>query len=379
MPRASIIISSFNYAPYLRQAIDSALAQTETDTQVIVVDDGSSDESPSIIRSYGQRIVPVFKPNGGQASALNAGFERSSGQVVLFVDSDDALLPHAVRDASAELGEGIAKVHWKMLEFGTSGKQTGRLVPAGSDIHLARGDIRAELLAHGPRSMTHVWPPTSGNAFAREYLQQVMPIPQARYVTCPDIYLCGLAPLYGRIARIDEPLSMWRLHASNNSHRQQFERRIDSYIRLWDDCCQDVAAHARRLGFAADPEKWIGESWWRRIAHAIEDLRRVLPAAQPFVLVDGDQWACSALDDRPAMPLFERDGQSQGCPGDDPSALAELDRQHRRGARAVAFAWPAFWWLDHYPRLARRLRDHCTCLLENDRLVVFDLEGYSRG
>ena len=70
----TVLINNHNYARYLREATDSALEQTYPRTEVVVVDDGSTDESTEVIRSYGDRIVPVFKSNGGQASAFNAGF-----------------------------------------------------------------------------------------------------------------------------------------------------------------------------------------------------------------------------------------------------------------------------------------------------------------
>src|SRR5687768_16888627 len=85
----SIIINNFNYADYLGAAIDSALRQEYAHLEVIVVDDGSSDRSQDVIASYASRITAIFKSNGGQASALNAGFAASWGDVILFLDSDD--------------------------------------------------------------------------------------------------------------------------------------------------------------------------------------------------------------------------------------------------------------------------------------------------
>src|SRR5437870_10165188 len=98
-PLVSIIINNYNYGRFLREAIDSALAQTAPNVEVIVVDDGSTDNSAAIIAGYGNRVVPMFKTNGGQTSALNAGFARSTGDVVLFLDADDVLLPTAVEKA----------------------------------------------------------------------------------------------------------------------------------------------------------------------------------------------------------------------------------------------------------------------------------------
>src|SRR3954451_20463787 len=97
-PLVSIVIDNYNYARFLPEAIESALAQTYPDTEVIVVDDGSTDDSREIIASYGSRVRPVLKTNGGQASAFNAGFAASRGDVVLFLDSDDTLFPEAVEN-----------------------------------------------------------------------------------------------------------------------------------------------------------------------------------------------------------------------------------------------------------------------------------------
>jgi len=75
----SIIIDNYNYGRFLGEAIDSALAQTYPHVEVIVVDDGSTDNSREVIAKYGDRIIPVLKENGGQASAFNAGLLRPRG------------------------------------------------------------------------------------------------------------------------------------------------------------------------------------------------------------------------------------------------------------------------------------------------------------
>src|SRR5437762_9779476 len=98
---ASIIIDNYNYGRFLRDAIDSALAQTYPHAEVIVVDDGSTDNSREVIASYGDRIKPILKENGGQGSAFNAGFAASSGDVILFLDADDLLVSTAAERAVA--------------------------------------------------------------------------------------------------------------------------------------------------------------------------------------------------------------------------------------------------------------------------------------
>src|SRR5713226_179808 len=171
---ASIVITSYNYGRFLSDAIDSALNQTYPRTDVIVVDDGSRDNSPEIIRAYGERIIPVWKENGGQASAFNAVFAASRGDVVLFLDSDDSLLPTAVERAVALLDDpGVAKAHWALWVVDEDGKKTGKLRPRRA---LAEGDLRSRVFRDGP--LDYNSPPTSGNAWARKFLEQVLPMPE---------------------------------------------------------------------------------------------------------------------------------------------------------------------------------------------------------
>ncbi len=97
-PLVSLVINNYNYGRFLAEAIDSALKQTYPHTEVIVVDDGSTDNSRDITASYGDNISPVLKQNGGQASAFIAGFAASKGEIICFLDSDDMFLPEKVAD-----------------------------------------------------------------------------------------------------------------------------------------------------------------------------------------------------------------------------------------------------------------------------------------
>src|SRR5436305_1267238 len=90
-----IVVNNYNYEAYVRQAVDSACAQEYPSANVIVVDDGSTDGSRDVLAAYGDEIDLVLKENGGQASALNAGFARCRGQAVIFLDADDVLAPNA--------------------------------------------------------------------------------------------------------------------------------------------------------------------------------------------------------------------------------------------------------------------------------------------
>ncbi|MGH6678292.1 MAG: glycosyltransferase family 2 protein, partial [Bradyrhizobium sp.] len=94
-PKVSIIMPVYNGANYMRQAIDSALAQTWPSIEIIVIDDGSTDggETDRIARSYGDRIRHVKKRNGGVASALNAGIDIMTGDFFCWLSHDDLYVP----------------------------------------------------------------------------------------------------------------------------------------------------------------------------------------------------------------------------------------------------------------------------------------------
>ncbi len=105
-PLVSIVIPVYNGANYMREAIDSALAQTYDRTEVIVVNDGSRDEGETdrIARSYGDRIRYFTKANGGCGSALNFGIERMRGDYFSWLSHDDLYLPHKIEHQIALLG-----------------------------------------------------------------------------------------------------------------------------------------------------------------------------------------------------------------------------------------------------------------------------------
>ena len=127
-----IVIDNYNYGRFLGRAIESARAQTHPTSRVIVVDDGSSDDSREVIAAFRDRVDEVvLKENGGQASAINAGIEHCRGDVVIFLDSDDLLLPEAAaRHADLFAADPeLAKVQARMEVIDAEGRRSGVLKP----------------------------------------------------------------------------------------------------------------------------------------------------------------------------------------------------------------------------------------------------------
>ena len=92
----SIIVPAYNYAEFIEQALESALAQTYPNIEIVVVDDGSTDQTPVILRRYADRIRIVTQDNLGLAAARNTGLREASHGLVAFLDADDVLLPGMV-------------------------------------------------------------------------------------------------------------------------------------------------------------------------------------------------------------------------------------------------------------------------------------------
>ncbi len=211
-PLCSIIVSSYNKEKYVGLAVDSALSQTWPGTEVIVVDDGSTDGSVSVLETYGDRIVLIRKANGGQASAMNRGFQASHGEIVFFLDCDDLLDSDTVERVAAVWTPALAKVHFKLRKIlGDGSAVQGALMPPYRA--LPSGDIEKIFLRFG----FYPAPPTTGNAFARRVLEAVMPLPEPTYRAWPDTPLIGVAPLFGTIAKLDGVGGSWRQTDGNYS------------------------------------------------------------------------------------------------------------------------------------------------------------------
>jgi hypothetical protein len=222
--KVDVVISSHNYGRYLRAAVDSALTQTYPHVRVIAVDDGSTDDSPQILRSYGQAIVTVLKGNGGQASAINAGFANVEGDLVIFLDADDMLHPKVVEHvaAAAFAQPQVAKIQWRLEITDAAGTASGQVKPA-RHLPMPEGDMRRAELTF-PFDIT--WVAMSGNAFPVESLRQIMPMPESEYQLGADSYLQHLTALLGPVISLDLVGAYRRIH-DTNAFEQPWNAELD--------------------------------------------------------------------------------------------------------------------------------------------------------
>ncbi len=364
----SIIISSYNYEKYLRNAIDSALGQTYQNTEVIVVDDGSIDGSQEIIKSYGNKIIGLIKKNGGQASALNEGFKVSHGSSIIFMDSDDVLGIDTAEKISRAQSLGIAKIHWNLFIMDESGRTDGSKVRQ----NLSSGNLKDAVLKAGADAYS--WPPTSGNAWTRSLLEKIMPIPESEFSTCPDLYLSTLAPLYGDIQLIEDIKGYWRIHPLNHSFSHSLDENLDGGVMRAESCIRALKVHALNMGIEVDEIMLKYNSRWHQMKIAAEKIKKFIPEGSHFIFVDEDHWKIPRdFFSRTVHHFLEKNGEYFGMPKDSENAIDELKRLATEHAEYIVFVWPYLWCLDYYKLFNDYLRENSTMLFEDDRIIIFKL------
>jgi glycosyltransferase involved in cell wall biosynthesis len=374
-PRVSIIINNFNYARFLRDAIDSALSQTYPNTEVIVVDDGSTDSSVQVITDYGDTIIPILKENGGQGSAYNAGYARSTGQVVCFLDSDDTLLPGAIAAAVPRHNtDEVVKVQWPMFVTDGAGQRFGRVTTMEPP---PDGLLIERVVEEGP---LYDFNYHTNCTYSRRVLDHVMPVPEQSYRHGADVYLTTLAPVYGVLETLPCPFGTYRLHGENNyAQRPLDDARLRDYVSRFETNAEHLAKHLRSEGRGdVDPERWRATAfnylWPTRLLAARQHLEQIVPSGAVVILVDGGDCGDVVLPGRRVVPILEKDGKYWGPPEDDDHALRELNRLRRDGASHVAVWWTARWWPECYPLFWRHLRANTTLLLNDESVMILELQ-----
>jgi glycosyltransferase involved in cell wall biosynthesis len=370
-PLATIVITTYNHAPFLPAAIESALNQTHPRVEVIVVDDGSTDESPQVISRYGTRISSLSKKNEGADAGRNDGFALSKGEIVCFLDADDTLQPTAIEHAVAALADSkVAKVQWRLWTIDEDGRTTGRSIPR---LELDEGNLREVVIALGPQSYRSS--PTSGNAYPRWFLDRVFPIPEdmEQRSGASDDVLSMLAPLFGRVKALGWEGS-YRIHANNDYWGRSIDV-LDVTVRDYNRCCELLRNTCMKMGIHVDVSWWQRTSWFCTLRAALQELLDIVPPGDAFILVDGDQWGCADLvAGRRRLPFVEHEGLHWGKPIDDEHAIAEVERLRAAGAHFLVVGWSAFWWREYYASWFEHLRSSFRCVLHNERLQVFDLK-----
>ncbi len=232
-PLLSVIVPVYNVEPYLRRCLDSLCSQSYSHLEIICVDDGSTDASPDILREYeanDARVRVVSKPNGGLASARNAGLDVATGQWISFVDSDDYLLPGAYRSAMACVNESLGFVHFGVRVEAELGNGLEDILPEMNDYlnvpHEGTRELTPELV-YG--LAWNVW----NKLYRRSVIEQhALRFDEANY-GCEDMcFHISYCAYVNEVVYCPERLYAYVLRQNSISFSGgQVVRRLNSYIR----------------------------------------------------------------------------------------------------------------------------------------------------
>lgn len=208
-PAVTVVLDTYNHEEFVADAIRSALGQDfpRSQMEILVVDDGSIDRTPEIVRGFEPQVRLLRKPNGGQASAINFGIAHAKGQVIAFLDGDDVWLPTKVSRVVAEFRNdpNVVLVYHKFVFWNSSdGREWDPKWP------LISGDVagdRRKLQIYSPA-------PTSSLAFRKSALDRLTPIPE-RCSYMHDAYLTSAAIFLGPVLGLPEYLTKNRVHENN--------------------------------------------------------------------------------------------------------------------------------------------------------------------
>jgi glycosyltransferase involved in cell wall biosynthesis len=247
-PYVSAVINSYNYGRFVGEAIESALGQDfpADELEVVVVDDGSTDDTRERVAKYGERVRYLRKKHGGQASALNLGFAEARGEIVALLDADDVWLPEKIR---------------RVAEAFEKNPDAGMVYHAAviweTERNLCYADAHERAISgHVPRStedlLAYRGSGTSGLTFRKALAAKLLPIPE-ELALYADSYLMYLIIFLAPVVMLNEYLLKYRIHGGNNAtlkdaDQQRLRRRVESVSAA----VREIEGWLRRQGYDLD-------------------------------------------------------------------------------------------------------------------------------
>ena len=205
--RASIVVLNYNYACFVGEAIASALRQSYADLEVVVVDNGSTDDSLEVIQAYGDRVRVVRQAtNIGQGQGYNLGFEAARGDWIVWLDADDLLDDDAIANCMALVQPDTAKVQFPLRLVDAQGARLGGSVP----FLCHQGDVVPIIRRFGH----YAGPPGSGNFYRRLAIAPYFPVAPGDWPINTDTVPFVTALFHGRVVDAGRPLGCYRIHSN---------------------------------------------------------------------------------------------------------------------------------------------------------------------
>jgi glycosyltransferase involved in cell wall biosynthesis len=211
-PFANVLIDTYNHERFIEQAIVSVLEQDfpASEREIIVVDDGSTDRTPEIVKKFEPQVRLLRKENGGQASAFNAGIPECKGEIIAFLDGDDWWARGKLRRVSNVLA---AEPHVGLIGHGIKESfpdGTARIAAPEKDERLQLVSLAASKVFRLRKSYLG----TSRMTLRAKLAREILPIPAVLVIEA-DEYLFTLAAAMSEIVILEEALTYYRIHGSN--------------------------------------------------------------------------------------------------------------------------------------------------------------------
>ncbi len=222
----SVLVNTFNHERFIEECIDSLLVQTVLPHEIIVHDDGSTDNTVPLLRRYGSRIKLVENPPGSepayirQARAIERAFAQSSGRLVFVLDGDDRFKRDKVEQyvSTFVANSDVALIQSPMDKIDENGRMLGSNVEPRKHVveHLK------EIYRHQDVDFYY---PSSALAFSRAYLECMLPLDLSDgHPLWADTRLSIVAPYFGRVITLPDVLTEWRRHVGSDSVRARTRR-----------------------------------------------------------------------------------------------------------------------------------------------------------
>ncbi len=300
-PFVTVLIDTYNHERFIEQAVSSALEQDfpPSEREVLVVDDGSTDNTAAVVRKFAPHVRYLGKANGGQASAFNAGIPEALGQVVSFLDGDDWWAPTKLSRVVEALGADLAT--------GMVGHGTIHVLPDGrqfTEVLLERSRFRLDTV-QGARVFRRRKSFLGTRVTIRKrILQRILPVPEAIRIEA-DEYVFTMAAVFGGTLILREPLLYYRIHDANFFSVDGFDERR---LRLKQKCltllAEGLAGEFRANGVAPEVLREVIEV----VRLEAKLLRLMLDGGFPWETVQAELAWYRILYERPPLAhrLFKR-------------------------------------------------------------------------
>jgi len=250
-PFVTVVIDTYNYGQFIEEAVDSVLAQEfpREQREILVVDDGSTDDTAERLKKYGDAIRYVRKPNGGQASAFNLGFAEARGEIIATLDADDLWLPDKLRRVCETFDKNpdAGMVYHRTYIWRGGAELEG-------DSHFA--EVSGRVPENNVSLLVYAMVSTSCLAFRRDVLQKLLPVPEALR-TQADAFLTALIIFAAPVVAVPEFLAKYRVHGANGFYVSEGEskrarERIEHRMAMRSVLSTEIRAWLGRNGHDAD-------------------------------------------------------------------------------------------------------------------------------